>query len=149
MIHAGDKENVLAANGAAVVNFRLLPGDSADDVLMHVRTAVNDPRVDVHFYRGSRGTAPSSVSPFDTADFMALGGAVRAVFPDVLVAPYLTIGATDARHYTGVATALYRFLPINQPGGTELLHAPNEHIYINVYGDTIRAFGAIIGALTK
>lgn len=149
IFRAGDKENVLASTGTAVINFRLLPGDTADDVLAHVRTAIDDPRVKAGFYRGVSGFAASAVSPSDTADFAAIGGAVRAVFPDVLVAPYLTVGATDARLYAEVASARYRFLPINQAGGTELLHAPNEHIFVNVYGDTIRAYGAIITALAK
>ena len=103
----------------------------------------------MNFYRGAAGFAPSAVSPYDTPDFAAIGGAVRAVYPNVLVAPYLTLGATDARQFAEVASARYRFLPINQPGATELLHAPNEHILVNVYADTIRAYGAIIQGLGR
>ena len=149
IFRAGDKENVLASTGTAVINFRLLPGDTADDVLLHVRSTINDARVAVNFYRGAAGFAPSAVSPYDTPDFAAIGGAVRAVYPNVLVAPYLTLGATDARQFAEVASARYRFLPINQPGATELLHAPNEHILVNVYADTIRAYGAIIQGLGR
>ena len=31
------------------------------------------------------------------------------------MAPFLTLGATDARHYKEVAPHAYRFLPVNQP----------------------------------
>lgn len=148
IFQAGDKDNVLASTGRAVINFRLLPGDTADAVLAHVRQVVNDPRIDAHFYRGSRGFPPTDVSPTTIPEFAALGGAVRSVQPEVLIAPYLTVGATDARQYSDITSARYRFVPINQPGGNDLLHAPDEHIIMNVYGDTIRMYGAIITALT-
>jgi len=42
----------------------------------------------------------------------------------VLVAPYLTLGATDGRRYQAVADNIYRFVPVDQPGPTDLLHGP-------------------------
>jgi carboxypeptidase PM20D1 len=146
MIRGGDKENVLASSATAVVNFRLLPGDTADDVIAHVKTAVNDPRVTVTPYR-TMGVPASPVSSTSSPDFVNLGRAVRATMPDVLVAPYLTIGATDGRRYGPVASDIYRFVPIDQPGATELLHAPNEHIEISAYMKAIRAYSAIIQAM--
>jgi carboxypeptidase PM20D1 len=143
MIHAGDKENVLATTATAVLNFRLLPGDSAESVIEHVKKAVGDPRVAVTPYR-STGVSASRVSSTTSDDFKNLGRAIRSVMPDVLVAPYLTLGATDGRRYEPVAENIYRFLPIDQPGATELLHAPNERIEIGAYIKMIRAYGAIV-----
>jgi carboxypeptidase PM20D1 len=115
-------------------------------VIEHIRTAVNDPRIDVRRYRGEAGAGPSAVSQTDTDDYAAIGRAIRAVYPDVLVAPYLTVGATDARQYDSVAPNRYRFVPIDQAGATELLHGPNEHLEIAAYEKTIRAYAAIIAA---
>jgi carboxypeptidase PM20D1 len=147
IVSGGDKDNVLASSARAVVNVRLLPGDTADEVMAHIRNAIDDARVDVHRYRGEAGTGASAVSRTDTALFAALGGAIRAVYPDVLVAPYISVGATDARHYAAVAPSRYRFVPIDQPGGTELLHAPNEHLEMAAYDKAIHAYAAIITAL--
>ena len=149
MLRASAKENVLASTAAAVLNFRLLPGDTPDTVMAHLRAVIADPRVNIAPYRGQRGDAASIESRTDGPEFAALSGAIRSVFPEVLVAPYLTVGATDARHYSAVATNLYRFVPVDQPGSTELLHAPNEHITIDAYMKVIRGYAAIIGALAK
>lgn len=149
MIRAGAKENVLASSASAVLNFRLLPGDTHDTVMTHLREVIDDPRVTVAPYRGVTGTLPSAVSRADGPPFAALSRAIRSVYPAVLVAPYLTVGATDARHYGDVATHIYRFVPVDQPGGTDLLHAPNEHILISAYVNEIRAFAAIIREWTK
>lgn len=146
MVHGGDKENVLAPSASAVVNFRLLPGDSADAVIAHVNAVVDDARVVVSPYR-TTGAPASGVSSTTAPDFLALGRAIRRSMPDVLVAPYLTLGATDGRRYQDVAADVYRFLPIDQPGATDLLHAPNERIETTVYLKMIRAYGAIVQTL--
>jgi carboxypeptidase PM20D1 len=149
MLRASAKENVLASTAAAVVNFRLLPGDTQDSVIAHLRDVIDDPRVAIAPYHGQRGDEATEASDTSGPAFAALAGAIRSVFPDVLVAPYLTGGATDARHYAAVAPNLYRFVPIDQPGSTELLHAPNEHIAVDVYMKMIRAYAAMITALSK
>ncbi|MEI6244015.1 MAG: M20 family peptidase [Acidobacteriota bacterium] len=149
MLRASAKENVLASTAAAVINFRLLPGDTQDTVIAHLRDVIADPRVTIAAYHGHRGDEASGGSRTDGPEFAALAGAIRSVFPDVLVAPYLTVGATDARHYGAVAPNLFRFVPVDQPGSTELLHAPNEHIQIAAYMKVIRAYGAIVTALSK
>jgi carboxypeptidase PM20D1 len=149
MMRAGAKENVLASSASAVMNFRLMPGDTADTVMAHLTKVIDDPRVTIAPYRGNRGDDASPVSSAEGPQFTALSRAIRSVFPSALVAPYLTLGATDARHYTGVATHIYRFVPVDQPGGTDLLHAPNEHILRGAYLNEIRAFAAIITELSK
>jgi len=146
MLRAGDKENVLAPSATAVVNFRLLPGDSPDDVLTHTQAVIDDARVVVTPYHQA-GVAASPVSSADSQDFQTLGRAIRSTMPGVLVAPYLTLGATDGRRYQDVAANIYRFLPIDQPGGIALLHGPNEHIEVAVYVKMIRTYGAIIQSL--
>lgn len=148
VIRAGDKENVLAASGSAVVNFRLLPGDDADDVIAHVKGVIDDARVTVSPYR-SAGVSASPVSSTSADDFQKLGRAIRSAMPDVLVAPYLTVGATDGRRYRPVAENIYRFLPIDQAGATALLHAPDERIEIAAYMKMIRAYGAIIQTMAS
>src|SRR5262249_5640558 len=45
ILEAGVKENVLASRARAVVNFRLLPGDSVVATTVHVREVIDDPRV--------------------------------------------------------------------------------------------------------
>jgi len=41
MLQASEKQNVLPTQAKATVNFRIIPGDSVQSVVDHVRTVVN------------------------------------------------------------------------------------------------------------
>jgi carboxypeptidase PM20D1 len=147
MLQASDKSNVLPTLARAVINVRLLPGDAPGDVVAHLTRVIDDSRVKVGI-RGSADPPAAPVSAIDTPAFRVLAASIRAVWPNALVAPYLTVGATDARHYTRVAPNTYRFLPIYQPGAVETLHGPDEHIQIDIYANAIRTYATIIEALS-
>ncbi len=100
IFQAGIKGNVLPTQARAVVNFRLLPGDSIADVLEHVRKVVNDPRVKVQPIAGRIQTEASPVSNFNSPNFTIIQRTLAQVYPETAVAPNVTVGATDARHYS-------------------------------------------------
>ena len=104
-------DNRIRQVGVAVINYRLLPGDSLDDLRAHVRGVVNDPRVKISYAPGKPNIA-TPVSPVDSESFRHIAASVRAVFPQVVVAPSLVIPATDARYYGTLTDNTYRLLPI-------------------------------------
>lgn len=148
MLSGSQKSNVLATAARAIVNFRLLPGDSVDAVTAHAARVIGDARVMLAIAaEGASEAVP--MSPVDTSEFAALAQSIRAVFPAVLVAPYLTIAATDAREYRAITSGTYRFLPIHQPDATTLIHGVNEHITVDGYMKAIAFYATLIEALAK
>jgi carboxypeptidase PM20D1 len=136
IIKAGVKDNVLPARAEAVVNFRLLPGDDLRSVYEIVLERIADERVKVTPFEGDTLEGPSGWEPSPVADvespyFVRLSRLVREAFPEVLVAPYLVVGGTDARHYASVTDNAFRFTPI-QIGKADLesVHAVNERLSI-------------------
>jgi len=148
MLSGSSKSNVLATTARAVVNFRLLPGDTVDAVQAHAARAIDDPRVTLSVAAdgASEATTPS---PTNTPEYAALAGAIRAVYPTALVAPYLTVGGTDARHYRDITSGTYRFLPIHQPDVVKLLHGVNEHVAVEGYAQAIRFYATLIETLAR
>jgi carboxypeptidase PM20D1 len=143
MIEGGVKENVLPASARAVVNFRILPGDSVQSVTEHVRRVVNDPRVEIRALPGVR--EPSRESPIDSASFALLQRTIREVFPGVVVAPYLTIGGTDSRHYMDLTKNVYRFTPIIvDPSDLLRMHGVNERLSVDNYAQVVQFFIQLI-----
>ena len=140
------KSNVIAPEARAVLNVRLLPGDTVDDVIAHIRTHINDDRIAI---RVASQTRVAPASPTNTPDFARLQRAIRAVFPEALVAPFLTVGATDAREYASIAPESYRFLPIFQEGAIAAIHGVNEHLRIDAYERAIRTYATIITELAR
>lgn len=143
MLEAGVKENVLPSSARAVVNFRILPGDSAQDVVDHARKVINDPRVEITVLPGAREA--TAESPVDASSFMQLQRTLAEVFPDVIFAPYLTVGGTDVRNYAGITDNLYRFLPIAADDGDRArVHGTNERIGVDAYARAIAFMARLI-----
>ena len=90
----------------AKVNFRLLPGDTQDIVLKHVRAVVDDPAIEISYDRWDN---LPPVATHEGGGFEVISNAIRSVYPEALVAPSLLTATTDTRHYVGLADHLYRF----------------------------------------
>jgi carboxypeptidase PM20D1 len=146
LIQGGIKENVLPASARAVVNLRILPGETVASVLQRVREVVADTSVDVSVV--GEGEDPSPVSPSDGSTFQALAGAIRQVYPTAIVAPFLVVGATDARHYTGLTPNVYRFapLPLTQVD-LDRFHGVDERIGLADYLRAVRWYAQAIRLL--
>lgn len=146
MVEGGVKANVLPITARAVVNHRILPGETRESVLARVREVVADDRVQVGIY-GDDGVDPSPVSDPDGPAFRMLSKTIRQVLAGerVVVAPYLVMGGTDAKHYAGRSDAVFRFLaaPVG-PDALALAHGTNERMSVDGLVQTIRFFEQLI-----
>jgi len=140
MINGGIKDNVLPSRATAIVNFRILPGSSIEEVMAHVRRVVDDTRVKVERY-GADFNEPSAVSNIHSEEFTIIERTIRQAFPTAVVAPALVVGATDSRHYGKLTASVYRFLPhrFNNDDITRL-HGLNERISIENYRLGVRFY---------
>jgi carboxypeptidase PM20D1 len=139
IFNAGNQDNVLPGRAEATVNFRLLPGDTQDGVIAHVRSVIDNDRIGIT--PGAANTDPPPVSPTTTDVYRALNRTIREVFPDVVVSPGLMVGGTDARHYSGVSDNVFRFAPVRaKPEDLSRFHGTNERLSIENYADMIRFY---------
>jgi carboxypeptidase PM20D1 len=137
------KDNVLPVEAIAGVNFRLLPGDSGEDVRAKVEQIVDDPRVEVRFKAPHRDASP--VSPIDGPAFELVQRTIGEIFPDAIAAPFLTVGGTDCRHYEPVTNGLYRFAPfVYGPDDLKLPHGIDERLAVASLGDAVRFYARFI-----
>ncbi len=143
IFESGIKENVIPTTAKAVVNFRIIPGQKAEDVRAHVIETIADDRIKVQ-YQGFNGE-PSDVSPKDGQAYDLLNQTIKEIFPNVLTAPNLVIGATDSRHFKDVSKNIYRFVPyhINKEN-IDSFHGIDEHIPVEDYRDAIRFYRQLI-----
>jgi carboxypeptidase PM20D1 len=111
IIQAGIKDNIIPTKAEAVVNFRILPGETSSDVLNHIKNVINDQRVKVSPITGAI-SEPVSVSPTDSKGFSSVSTALRQIFPEAVVATTITLGGTDSKYFTAVTNNIYRFIPV-------------------------------------
>ncbi|MBL8327200.1 MAG: M20 family peptidase [Rubrivivax sp.] len=141
--NAGNKENVLPGRADAVVNFRILPGDTVEGVLAHARRVVADERVKVE--KLAEGGEASPVSSAASDGYRHIERAIREVFPGAVVAPGLMLAGTDAKHFVGLADQLYRFSPV-RAGPAELSrpHGTDERLSVDNLAEMIRFYHRLL-----
>jgi carboxypeptidase PM20D1 len=142
IVNAGNKDNVIPGEAQATVNFRLLPGDTTQSVMQHVRSKTGE-RFELMALPGAAD--PSPVSPTESASYQMLHRTVRAVFPGTLVAPGLMIAATDSRHFAAVSDHVYRFSPVRaKPEDLARFHGTNERIAESNLGELVRFYHQLL-----
>jgi carboxypeptidase PM20D1 len=143
IVNGGNKENVLPGRADAVVNFRILPGDTPEFIEAHVRRTVADDRVSISRLREPHLASP--ISPTDVDGYRHVERSIREVFPDAVVAPGLYVAGADARHFDGVADAVYRFTPVRvNAEATTLFHGTNERIPVDHLADMVRFYHRLL-----
>lgn len=150
MLSAGTKPNVLPDRAEAVVNFRLLPGDSVDDVRSHVERAVAGREIAVDLMTGSEAVGPA---PTDNAAFRYLSAVIRASHPadNLIVAPYMATGGTDGKHFAELTDNVYRYIPFDLHPARDgvLLHGVNERVESTQMVQAVRFYGTLIRGLDR
>jgi len=143
VIEGGIRENVLPSKAHAIVNLRLLPGDTSERAIEQVRKTIADSAVQISA-RQTRAE-PSPVSETNSLSFRLLQRTIREIIPDAVVAPALLVAATDSRHYAPLTQQVYRFLPITL-GRSDLqrYHGIDERIGAQDYARAIRFYIQLI-----
>ncbi len=137
MFEGSVKDNILPVRARAVVNLRVHPAERVATAVDRIERTISDPRVTVRILEGAV-SEPSPTSPVDVQAFTLLHRTIVEVFPDVTVAPTLTLGATDSRHYTQLGGPIYRFLPLRLAlEDTVRIHGIDERIAVENYGEVI------------
>ena len=137
MISGGVKDNVLPPQATATINFRLHQRDTIQSVIEHVRKAVNDPRVDVRALTETQDEA-SKISDMHDDNGKFIIAAIQDSFNGIPVAPTVTTGATDSRHYVPIADDVYRLDPFHMgPDDMSRVHGTNERLSIGDIGPAV------------
>lgn len=143
VVRAGERDNVMPGRAEAVINFRILQGDSIASVLAHVKRVAGDERFEVS---ADGGAEPSRISPTDSASYRQLNRTVREVFPEVLVAPGLMIAGTDSKHFESISEHVYRFSPVvARPDDLPRFHGTNERLGVENLAQMIRFYHRLLG----
>ena len=148
VVNAGNKENVLPGRAEAIVNFRILPGDTIESVTTYVKQVVADERIEISVL--GTGANPTSLSSPNAEGYKLIERTVREIFPDALVAPGLMLAASDARHFQSVTDQHYRFMPIRfKSADLQRVHGTDERIAIDQLADMVRFYHRLLTQATQ
>ncbi|MEH7491820.1 M20 family peptidase [Neobacillus niacini] len=146
IFQAGEQYNALPEKATAIINHRLMPRDSLDDVKTFIEDTVEDDAINVTV----TGSEASKVSSIDGWEFKSIQQAARNVYKEAIIAPYLMFAGSDAKHYDIISNNTYRFLPV-QITSEDLnrMHGTNEHISKDNFIQAIKFYAEIIKESNK
>ena len=152
IVNAGNKENVLPGRAEATVNFRILPGDTKEQVMEHVRKevglAVGADKFELFALPGA--VDASKVAPTNSGQYSLLNKTIHEVFPGVLVAPGLMVAATDSVHYGEISDHIFKFSPVRANAeDLKRFHGNNERLSVVNYAEAIRFYHRLISEGAK
>ena len=130
--------NVLAQSATATINFRISPDDSVDKLIQHIEKVLEKTDVKIVDTLAHNPTQPSDIT---SESYQIMRDTVKQVMPDLIVAPYLMVAATDSRQYAGIAENIFQFGPFRSMAddlGT--IHATNERMQIASLSEGVSFF---------
>ncbi len=132
MLQGSPKQNVLPSVATATINLRIMPGESIDSVIAHIRESIGE--LPVTITKVGPSTEPTPIASTESAGYRLVSGLAAKVF-GAPVAPLMTIGVTDSRHMNVLTSDIYRFSPFqlsSEDIGTA--HGFNERISVKNFG---------------
>jgi carboxypeptidase PM20D1 len=136
VINGGQTSNVLPAEADALINLRIMEGETREEVFQRVSNMVADEVIsvlpsDAETLQESRSWNPSPVSEVDSAQFALLANLIMAAYPSTLVMPIMFAAGTDARYYAPICRNAYRFAPfVLSKEEIATTHGVNERLSI-------------------
>jgi acetylornithine deacetylase/succinyl-diaminopimelate desuccinylase-like protein len=133
VMQGGVKTNVIPDSAEVHVDIRTLPGVEGPEVRRMLREAVDDLWADVEI--AAEGDNPATASPRDTPLWRTLESVTKRLIPGAEIAPFLIVGATDARFFRRKGVTAYGYglfsdrIPFDQ--FVRMFHGRDERIDVD------------------
>ena len=129
-LEAGITNNTIPQTARAIVNCRLLPGESAEEVRETLERVVADARVTVTPLAPPK---PSPPSPLTREIMEPVERLTAEMWPGVPVVPVMGIGATDSLRFRQAGIPMYGVSGIFLDIDDVRAHAPDERIGVRAF----------------
>jgi carboxypeptidase PM20D1 len=140
ILESGVRENVVPSQARAIVNSRILPGESIKEIEGFIRKAIDDDRVKIRL-TGDFATEPSAMTDFHSDAFKKIADAAAAVSEDIIPVPFIMVGATDSRNFRAISNGVVNFCPITDAKG---YHGIDERLPIKDFHRAIQFYTLLI-----
>ncbi len=144
-IAGGHAENALPQRATAIVNCRILPEDSPDDVHRTIVRVLQNDQIEV---TKLADVLPSPSSPLDPAIFQVVEQVTTKMWPGVSVLPIMSAYGSDGRHIRSAGIPVYGVSGMfSEAEDWSRAHGQNERIAIASFFDGIEFMYRLMKAL--
>lgn len=121
--------NILPQKAEAILNCRLIHGDTVKNMLERIQKIAEPYGVTAEIIEGYD---PSDISGWSSTSAVLVREIASEVFPDAIPCPNLMTGGSDAKYYSAIAKNILRFVPVKlTPEEKGCMHGVNERIPID------------------
>ena len=144
MSGASPQANVCPENAWIVVNNRILPGQTLEDLLAHFRSFVPEgTEISVQGFHD-----PPPVQSVDTEGYRLISRIFSEMYPGLTLIPSMLFGGTDSRYYCGLCPSgsVYRFTGLQwDPRWSGTSHQVDERIPLDVLAPNVDFYKRLLG----
>lgn len=144
-IEGGHADNALAQRARAIVNCRLLPGESEAFVRGELERAAGE-RVKV---RARNALFASEASDARAPVMEVIRREAEAMWPGVAVMPIMSAGATDGSRLRNAGIPVYGVMPIFIDAGESRMHGRDERVPVGSFFDALEYLHRLVDALGR
>ncbi|MEO6313774.1 MAG: M20/M25/M40 family metallo-hydrolase [Chitinophagaceae bacterium] len=140
ILESGIRENVIPTNSKAIVNCRIVTGETTSEVAAFIKKTIDDNRVTIAI-KGDFNSEPSPLTAVESAAFKRMEEAVYHTVDDAIPVPYVMLGASDSRNYRSISNGVINFTPLVNSKG---FHGIDERLPVKDFQRSIHFFTYLI-----
>jgi len=155
-LEGGHANNALPQRATAVVNCRILPGHSQEEVRQDLIRVLADPQIMVRYVADNgtvSDTAPDRKGfpppPLPTAVMKPLESTVAGMWPGLKVVPMMSAGASDAIYTSAAGLPTYGIAGIAIDRDDVRMHGRDERVGVQSFDTGNEFFYRYLKALTS
>ena len=146
LLKAGTVENALPDSAQATVQCRVLPGDSPEFVRNSLEKALANHAIRITVTEAGEANPASSLTP---QIMTPVETAVHSLWPDLLVIPSLSIGASDSVYTRAAGIPTYGLCSIFYDLDDDRAHGDDERIGVENFYEGLEFMYRLVKALSQ
>jgi acetylornithine deacetylase/succinyl-diaminopimelate desuccinylase-like protein len=140
-ISGGHAENALPQRAQATLQCRILPGESLDKIREQIAARIADPGLQIGIMTPGVASPESPLSPRIVGMTEKVA---HAIWPDVIVLPLMSPGATDSKHLRIAGIPSYGVDGMFDDLDDGRAHGRDERIGVAAFADEVKFTGALL-----
>jgi acetylornithine deacetylase/succinyl-diaminopimelate desuccinylase-like protein len=147
-VEAGHANNALPQLARAIVNCRILPGHSADEIRTRLGRVIADERVGVAQIEAEL-SAPAPPARVDPSLLAQIERVSAEMWPGVPVVPTLSAGATDSRYFRSAGIPAVGVSGLFHDIDDVRAHGKDERLGVAQFYEGLAFLGRLVDALAR
>lgn len=129
VFNSGEQENILPGEASCLVNHRILPGDTIDQLQRRHRPILKDKALTLEDAGNWPANDPIKAGDPKGTGFQLIQKILASTHPGTIAVPFLVNGSTDSKYYRDLTDQILRFTPlVLKPEDLATIHGVNEKV---------------------